>query len=73
MPVSDSMAGVRWMQLLGDHFERAAWLNPDPPSYWRGGTAETLASIFSMFPLTLEGLGEATKHLSKGRQSRTSM
>jgi uncharacterized protein with von Willebrand factor type A (vWA) domain len=65
--LSDSMAGVRWMQLLADHFDRCAWLNPDPPTYWRGGTAETLASIFPMFPLTLEGLGEAIAYLSRGR------
>jgi uncharacterized protein with von Willebrand factor type A (vWA) domain len=62
---SETMAGVRWMQVLADHFERSAWLNPDPPSYWRGGTAETLASIFPMYPLTLEGLGEAMRHLSR--------
>jgi uncharacterized protein with von Willebrand factor type A (vWA) domain len=63
------MAGVRWMQLLADHFERSAWLNPDPPTYWRGGTAETLGGIFPMFPLTLEGLGEAVGHLSRGRKT----
>jgi uncharacterized protein with von Willebrand factor type A (vWA) domain len=62
---SETMAGVRWMQLLADHFERSAWLNPDPPSYWRGGTAEMLSGIFSMYPLTLDGLGEAMRHLSR--------
>jgi uncharacterized protein with von Willebrand factor type A (vWA) domain len=69
----EAMPGVRWMQLLADHFDRSAWLNPDPPTYWKGGTAETLASIFPMFPLTLEGLGAATAHLSRGPYSRTSM
>jgi uncharacterized protein with von Willebrand factor type A (vWA) domain len=62
---SETMAGVRWMQLLADHFDRSAWLNPDPPSYWRGGTAEMLSGIFPMYPLTLDGLGEAMRHLSK--------
>jgi uncharacterized protein with von Willebrand factor type A (vWA) domain len=66
----DPMPGVRWMQLLADHFDRSVWLNPDPPSYWRGGTAEMLARIFSMHPLTLEGLGEAMTHLSKGPPRR---
>lgn len=64
--VGESMAGVRWMQLLADHFDKTAWLNPEPPSYWKGGTAEMLASIFPMYHLTLEGLGEAMAHLSKG-------
>jgi len=66
----ESMAGVRWMQLLADHFDKTAWLNPEPPSYWRGGTAEMLATIFPMFHLTLEGLGEAMSHLSKGPARR---
>ena len=62
----DAMHGVRWMQLIADHFEKSAWLNPDPPNYWKGGTAEMLSTIFPMFHLTLEGLGEAMGHLSKG-------
>ncbi len=62
----ESMAGIRWMQLLADHFDRSAWLNPEPPTYWKGGTAEMLASVFPMYHLTLEGLGEAMAHLSKG-------
>jgi uncharacterized protein with von Willebrand factor type A (vWA) domain len=63
---TDSMAGIRWMQLFADHFDRSAWLNPDPPTYWKGGTAETLAGIFPMYPLTLDGLGDAVRHLSRG-------
>lgn len=51
---------------LADHFRRTVWLNPDPPSYWRGGTAEEIAKLFSMFQLTLEGLTDAIHHLSKG-------
>jgi uncharacterized protein with von Willebrand factor type A (vWA) domain len=66
----EAMHGVRWMQLLADHFDKNAWLNPDPPNYWKGGTAEMLSSVFSMYPLTLEGLGEAMAHLSKGAPRR---
>jgi len=51
---------------LANHFRRSVWLNPDPPSYWRGGTAAEIAKIFSMFQLTLEGLEDAIRHLSKG-------
>jgi uncharacterized protein with von Willebrand factor type A (vWA) domain len=58
--------GFKVLQKLADHFRRAAWLNPDPPSYWRGGTAEQIGKVFSMFHLTLDGLGEAIHHLSKG-------
>jgi len=66
----EAMHGIRWMQLLADHFDKSVWLNPDPPNYWRGGTAEMLSSVFQMFPLTLEGLGEAMAHLSKGAPRR---
>jgi hypothetical protein len=66
----DAMHGVKWMQMLADHFDKSVWLNPDPPNYWKGGTAEMLAGLFSMFPLTLEGLGEAMAHLSKGAPRR---
>lgn len=55
--------GLAWMEQLAGHFERRAWLNPDPPQYWRGGTAEVLARIFPMFSLTVQGLDDATKHL----------
>jgi uncharacterized protein with von Willebrand factor type A (vWA) domain len=66
----EAMHGIQWMMLLADHFKRAVWLNPDPPNYWRGGTAEMLAKTFAMYPLTLDGLGEAIGHLSKGAVRR---
>lgn len=58
--------GMKWLTKLADHFRRFAWLNPDPPSYWRGGTAEQIARVFPMFQLTLDGLSDAVAHLSKG-------
>jgi uncharacterized protein with von Willebrand factor type A (vWA) domain len=61
-----AMPGIRWMILLADHFRRSVWINPDPPNYWRGGTAEALSKVFSMHPLTLDGMGDAIGHLSKG-------
>ena len=69
-PGGEAMHGVKWMQLLADHFDRSVWLNPDPPTYWRGGTAEALSTVFRMFQLTLEGLGEAVRHLSGAQRSR---
>lgn len=58
--------GLKQLEKLSDHFRRSAWLNPDPPSYWRGGTAEHIGKVFPMFHLTLDGLGDAITHLSKG-------
>jgi uncharacterized protein with von Willebrand factor type A (vWA) domain len=59
--------GIVWLMMLEDHFERACWLNPEPKKYWAGNTIEHIANVFEMFPLTLEGLGEAVHHLTKGR------
>jgi hypothetical protein len=63
----DGMEGIVWLMQLAQHFDRSAWLNPEPPRIWPGSTIATVARIFSMFPLTLEGLGEAVAHLTKGR------
>ena len=62
--------GIVWLMRLADHFERTAWLNPEPPQYWTNNTIETIRQVFEMFPLTLEGLGEAVGHLLKGRTAR---
>jgi uncharacterized protein len=62
----DGVEGVVWMMQLAQHFERSAWLNPEPPSSWWSPTIRTLRNVFSMFPLTVEGLGEAVGHLTKG-------
>lgn len=62
--------GHRVLARLADHFRRSVWLNPDPPNYWRGGTAEEISKLFQMYQLTLEGLSDAIRHLSKGDVSK---
>ena len=66
-PREDAMPGIRWMMQLADHFKKSVWLNPDPPNYWKGGTAEALSEVFSMYQLTIDGLGEAVTHLTRGK------
>jgi uncharacterized protein with von Willebrand factor type A (vWA) domain len=61
------LEGIVWLMQLAQHFERSAWLNPEPPRIWPGSTIATVSRVFPMFPLTLEGLGEAVAHLTKGR------
>jgi uncharacterized protein len=62
----DGVEGVVWMMQLAQHFERSVWLNPEPPSSWWSPTIRTLRSVFPMFPLTVEGLGDAVGHLTRG-------
>ena len=33
-------AAAMMARMPSDAFRRSVWLNPDPPSYWRGGTAD---------------------------------
>lgn len=66
----DLLSGLGWLQRLASHFERVAWLNPEPATSWRHTTIEAVAQVFPMFPLTLQGLGEAVAHLMKGKTAR---
>ncbi|MGK4002551.1 VWA domain-containing protein [Sorangium sp. So ce1036] len=59
--------GVAWLMMLRDHFDRAAWLNPDGVGPYPHPTVDAIKSIFPMFPLTLEGLGDAVAELVRGR------
>jgi uncharacterized protein with von Willebrand factor type A (vWA) domain len=58
--------GLEWMRRLREHFRSAAWLNPDPEPYWRNYTVQVLRGLYPMFPLTLEGLSGAVRHLTRG-------
>jgi len=62
----DGVEGIVWMMQLAQHFERSAWLNPEPPASWWSPTIRTLRNVFPMFPLTVEGLGDAVGHLTRG-------
>ena len=59
-----------WFMMLARHFERSCWLNPEPVNYWQGNTIEVVRQAFEMFPLTVDGLGEAVAHLIKGKRGR---
>ncbi|QQD21551.1 VWA domain-containing protein [Oceanospirillaceae bacterium ASx5O] len=61
-------AGAVWLQRLTDHFSKVVWLNPAPESYWgQGGSLGMIREIMQdkMYPLTLQGLEDAMKYLSK--------
>jgi uncharacterized protein with von Willebrand factor type A (vWA) domain len=57
--------GIEWMRRIAEHFRRSAWLNPEPELYW-AGTIRVLANLFPMFPLTIQGLDRAVRHLVRG-------
>jgi uncharacterized protein len=63
----DGKPGIWWFMQLQRHFTKSCWLNPEPPNYWTGNTIEHIRNVFEMFPLTVNGLGEAVAHLIKGK------
>lgn len=63
----EGLEGVHWMMRLREHFPSSVWLNPEHPSSWWQTTIDVLRRVFPMYPLTLEGLGEAVQTLTRAR------
>jgi uncharacterized protein with von Willebrand factor type A (vWA) domain len=61
-------SGIEWLRRLSAHFRSATWLNPEPDRFWPGTTIEVIASVFAMYPLTLDGLAQAVRFLVRGGQ-----
>ena len=62
-------AGGMWLQRVTDIYENCIWLNPIAERYWEHTPSlQIIKQIFGnrMFPLTLEGLDNAMKELSRG-------
>jgi uncharacterized protein len=58
--------GLEWLRRLTEHFRRTAWLNPEAQQYWNQTTIQIVARLFPMFPLTIDGLHDAVRHLVRG-------
>ncbi len=60
--------GIVWFRRIMAHFRKVAWLNPTPRAQW--GWTQSNAMIRElveekMYPLTTDGLTEATRWLAK--------
>ncbi len=61
-------AGATWMQRLTNTYPSAAWLNPLPPEHWNWSQSVGMIRQLMgnrMYPLTLDGLDEAMRALSR--------
>ena len=61
-------AGAEWLQRLTHAFPKYAWINPEPPGVWQyRQSISVIQQLMSnrMFPLTLKGLEDAMRMLSK--------
>ena len=59
----NELPGIVWLKRISEHFTHRAWLNPDEPRFWVHPTVQVIGKLFPMFPLTLEGLGQAVKKM----------
>jgi len=59
----NEIPGIARLQRIYEHFTHVVWLNPEEPRYWIHPTIRAVGKLFPMFPLTVDGLGEAVKKL----------
>ena len=61
-------AGAQWMQRLTNAFPKFAWINPEPQGVWQyRQSISVMQQLLSqrMYPLTIKGLEDAMRLLSK--------
>jgi uncharacterized protein with von Willebrand factor type A (vWA) domain len=61
-------AGAVWLKRLTGTYQSAAWINPTPEAYWGHSASTTIIRQLMedrMFPLTLQGLEQAMRSLSR--------
>lgn len=61
-------AGEVWMRRITQHFDKVAWLNPEPESSWEHTTSVVWTRKLlenRMFSLTLKGLEDGMRYLAK--------
>jgi uncharacterized protein with von Willebrand factor type A (vWA) domain len=60
--------GAAWVERLTGHYRRSAWLNPTPKQSWGHVRSITMMNDLMegrMFPLTVNGIDEMTRELSR--------
>ncbi|HYG30289.1 MAG TPA: VWA domain-containing protein [Allosphingosinicella sp.] len=61
-------AGATWLKRMANTYPSAVWLNPTPEQYWNYSASTRIVQELMqdrMYPLTLEGLDDAMRTLSR--------
>ena len=64
-------SGLDWLRRFRLTWKDCVWLNPEPLRYWQHETIQAIGQVIPMFPLTLDGLNDAIKHLRRGTALRS--
>lgn len=59
----NEVPGITRLTQIKEHFRSAVWLNPEDEQWWVHPTVQAIGKVFPMYPMTLDGLGEAVKQL----------
>ncbi len=65
---NNAEAGAEWLQRLIHAFPKFAWVNPEPQGVWQYRQSISVVQQIMhqrMYPLTIKGLEEAMRHLTK--------
>ncbi|MFN8544917.1 MAG: VWA domain-containing protein [Candidatus Binatia bacterium] len=66
--VTTPTPGVVWLHRIATHFDRTAWLNPEPSDTWDDAhTTRVIRKLFPMFHLSVDGLTAAVQALVGAR------
>jgi len=55
--------GIMWLRRIAEHFTHCVWLNVEGEQHWNHTTVRMIRSVFPMYSLTIEGLGQAVRKL----------
>jgi len=63
-------SGLAWLYRLRERCPNSVWLNPEPEHIWPASSIRIVRRVFPMYPLTLDGLGDAVDVLRGVRPNR---
>ncbi|UCC60607.1 MAG: VWA domain-containing protein [Dehalococcoidia bacterium] len=59
----NEIPGIVWLKRIADHFTHCVWMNVENPRHWNHTTVRMIHRVFPMYPLTIDGLGQAVRKL----------
>ncbi|MFC1952906.1 VWA domain-containing protein [Chloroflexota bacterium] len=59
----NNIPGIVRLKQISDHFSHRVWLNPIDRRSWIHPAVRLIGELFPMYPLTIDGLGQAVRRL----------